>query len=50
MTAEFCSQKTFEEKVSDQPFQPTWRSACVGEFVESRRVTVLPVQKGRNRL
>jgi hypothetical protein len=41
-------QETLEENVSDHPFQPTWRSACVGELFESWLVTMLPVQKGRN--
>jgi hypothetical protein len=48
VTAESASHDTFEEKVSDQPFQPTWRSARIGAFVASRLVTTLPVQNGRN--
>lgn len=41
---------TLEEKVSDHPFQPTCRSARIGELLESCSVTMLPVQKGRNLL
>ena len=48
VTAQSFSQEILDEKVSDQPFQPTWRSACVGKFALSRHTTVLPVQKGRN--
>lgn len=48
VTALFLTQETREEKVSDQLSNPTWRSAWVGELAASRRVTVLPVQNGRN--
>ena len=48
MTASFLTQATLDENVSDQLLKPTWRSAWVGALAASRRVTVLPTQKGRN--
>ena len=48
VTVSFLTQETREEKVSDQLSNPTCRSAWVGELAASRRVTVLPVQNGRN--
>jgi len=47
VTAVSLMHDTFDENVSDHPFQPICRSAWVGAFVMSRFVTTLPIQKGR---